>query len=98
MSNPNTDFIDPARAQLRALVATIDRELASPSITDSADGSATSPLLASWAELTKQLALGPEPEVQKCPACQRICMRAASLCGYCWTKLKPPGERPRIAE
>ena len=46
-------------------------------------------LTASWAELVKVLALGPEPELRECPVCRQTGMRAATLCGYCWTKLAP---------
>jgi hypothetical protein len=47
-------------------------------------------LLASFSDLVEQLALGPEPEVRRCPVCQHIGMREATVCGYCWTKLTPP--------
>lgn len=46
-------------------------------------------LTASWAELVKVMALGPEPELRECPVCHQSGMRAATLCGYCWTKLLP---------
>lgn len=46
-------------------------------------------LTASWAELVKVMALGPEPELRECPVCHQTGMRAATLCGYCWTKLVP---------
>jgi len=49
-------------------------------------------LLASWADLIEQLALGPEPEVRECPVCKHIGMRAATRCGHCWTKLTPASE------
>lgn len=55
----------------------------------SAEGSTQSTLLASFADLVEQLALGPEPEVRPCPVCQGIVMRAATLCGHCWTRLTP---------
>src|SRR5512138_1046598 len=46
-------------------------------------------LAASWAELVKVMALGPEPKLRECPVCHKTGMRAATLCGYCWTKLLP---------
>ena len=46
-------------------------------------------LTASWAALVKVMALGPDPELRECPACHQTGMRAATLCGYCWTKLSP---------
>jgi len=51
-----------------------------------------SALLASFAALVDQLALGPEPALRECPVCKGLGMRAATLCGYCWTKLTPPSE------
>lgn len=82
---------DRERSHLRAIVATIEHELSllpQPSSTD--DAKNRSGLAASWAELVAQLALGPEPEVRECPVCMHVGMRAARLCGYCWTKLTPP--------
>jgi hypothetical protein len=46
-------------------------------------------LMASWGELVELLALGPPPEIRECPACQHVCMRAATLCGHCWARLTP---------
>jgi hypothetical protein len=59
-------------------------------VADDATGSSPAVLLASFADLVEQLALGPEPEVRECPVCKHLGMRAATLCGYCWTKLTPP--------
>lgn len=83
---------DAGRSRLRATVATIERELSRrPSqLTDDRDGGPPNRLAAAWADLVDQLALGPEPEVRACPVCQHIGMRAATRCGYCWTKLTPP--------
>ena len=74
---------DAVRSELRASVAAIERELTHLQDPPSA-------LLSYWADMVKQLALGPEPEVRECPVCKHIGMRAATLCGYCWTKLTPP--------
>ena len=68
----------------------IRAELARRPRPTSAEGSTQSPLLASFADLVEQLALGPEPEVRPCPICKTVVMRAATLCGHCWTKLTPP--------
>jgi hypothetical protein len=78
---------DDERARLRALVATIDRELSRLPRSTATEG--TDGLIVSWAELVKVLALGPVPEVRECPVCKHIGMLAATLCGYCWTKLSP---------
>ena len=78
---------DDERARLRAIVATIDREMSR--LPRSATTEGTDGLIVSWAELVKLLALGPAPEVRECPVCKHIGMLAATLCGYCWTKLSP---------
>ena len=78
---------DDERARLRAIVATIDREMLN--LPGSANAGATDGLIVSWAELVKLLALGPAPEVRECPVCKHIGMLTATLCGYCWTKLSP---------
>ena len=79
--NPELEktFPHAARGKLRALVATIDRGMLHP----------TDEIRSSWAELVELLALGPAPEVRECPVCQRIGMRDATRCGYCWTTLSP---------
>ena len=46
-------------------------------------------LTASWSQLVNVMALGPEPGLRECPVCHQTGMRAATLCGYCWTKLLP---------
>lgn len=80
---------DPDTHRLRTVIAEIDRELSllpSPE----ADGVAASqPLRRSWAELVELLALGPAPETRTCPICGHVGMRAATRCGYCWSKLSP---------
>jgi len=84
--NQNTDAnrgIDPARSRLRATVATMERELA-PLRTG-----AHAALIASFDDLVQQLALGAEPEVRDCPKCGGVCMRGATVCAGCWTKLTP---------
>jgi hypothetical protein len=81
-------------------VATIEREIAGlpGQVTDHDGRSQPNGLLASWNDLVEQLALGPEPEVRECPVCRHIGMRAATRCGYCWTKLTPPAERSGALE
>jgi hypothetical protein len=86
---------DAARSRLRATVATLDREISrlpGPATGEDSKGP-PSGVLASFTDLVEQLALGPEPEVRRCPVCQRVGMRMATLCGYCWTKLTPPTGR-----
>ncbi len=91
MNSPRSSGPDAARSRLRATVATIEREISRlpRSLTDG-DGGPPNGLRASFADLVEQLGLGPEPEVRKCPVCERIPMRSATRCGYCWTRLTPP--------
>ena len=89
MNSPPHSGPDAARVRLRAAIATMEREIASLP-RQVADGDSASPLrglLASFADLVKQLALGPEPELRECPICGNFGMRAATRCGYCWSKL-----------
>jgi hypothetical protein len=81
-----------ARSRLRTTVATIEREL-SQLPTQPGSG-----LRAAVRDLFEQLALGPEPEMLRCSACQLFSPRAGTLCGHCWTKLAPipsPPAEPR---
>jgi hypothetical protein len=82
---------DTESTKLRSMIATIDGELGA---LVAAPAGAISPaaileLRASWARLVGVLALGPEPAVTSCPVCRRTVMRAARLCGHCWTRLRP---------
>ena len=94
MNDPRVDVADPARARLRVTLATIEREIwrLPRQVTGDEGKSPPSGLVASFADLVEQLALGPEPEVRRCPVCGNIGMRAATRCGYCWTRLTPPPE------
>lgn len=91
MNSPGGVGSDAARSRMRVTVAEIEREVAHLSEGMAKD---TSPnplgaLRAHWADLVAQLALGPEPERRECPSCHHFGMRAATVCGYCWTKLTP---------
>jgi hypothetical protein len=79
------------RANLRAVVGDIDRELACLAReAPAADHrSALGDLVASWASLVQLLALGVAPELRECPRCGNRGMRAATRCGYCWLALTP---------
>lgn len=95
MNSPQMSVPDAARSRLRTTVATLEREISRlpRRVADDATRSPPNGLLASFTDLVEQLALGPEPDVRPCPVCGRIGMRAATLCGYCWTKLTPPTGR-----
>ena len=88
-SSSRFDHPDAQRSHLRGIVATIADEL-SRLQDQGPTGGPTDRLLGSWAELVATLALGPEPEMRECPVCHHIGMRAATLCGHCWTTLVPP--------
>ena len=90
--NPDANRgLDPVRSRLRATVATMERELTSlRSAPKASDGTgAHDALLASFDDLVSQLALGPAPELRSCPTCRGVCMRRATVCSACWTKLTP---------
>lgn len=79
-----------ARAQLRASLTDVAQKIERlPSQSGPGEDTALRELQAAWAELLKLLAIEPEPEVRECPTCKRNVMRAARMCGHCWTKLKP---------
>ena len=87
--NDSSDSVpDSKRSRLRGTIAAIEREVARlpPEVTSAtaADG-----LRASVADLVGQLALGPEPAYRQCPVCKQVGMRAATVCGHCWTSLTP---------
>lgn len=93
------DFPRGLRGRLRALVATIDREMShAPEPAESENDRPTRELRSSWAKLVELLALGPAPEVRECPVCRRVGMRAATRCGYCWAKLPPLTSIPPCEE
>jgi len=81
------EFPQRTRGELRAVVATIEREMARSSESLDEIGGSTSELRASWEKLVALLALGPAPVVRECPVCRHIGMRDATRCGYCWTAL-----------
>jgi hypothetical protein len=92
MNDSRDSVPDAKRSRLRATIAAIERELARFPAEVTSDNRATpaDSLRASVADLVGQLALGPEPEYRQCPACKRVGMRVATVCGHCWTKLAPP--------
>ena len=92
MTGPRGPHPDAARSRLRGAVTKIDREIDRlPGQLAADDKKVPNPLREAWGELVELLALGPEPEVRECPSCHHIGMRAATVCGYCWTHLEPLG-------
>lgn len=74
---------------LRRIVENVDREL-SRYVARAGGGADAEALLTSWAALVEFLALGPAPDLQACPYCGSLGMRAATRCGTCWSSLLPP--------
>jgi hypothetical protein len=99
MDSPHSSIPQATRSRLRVIVSTVEREISRlPGQTGSdGDPSPPSPLAAAFATLVQELALGPEPELRECPVCKHTGMRAATVCGYCWTKLTPLPERKGVA-
>lgn len=93
MTNPRTDLPDPVRSALRVAVDAVEADIACLVKLPACEEHRLTieRLFISWGELVKLLALGPEPLYRRCPVCNRIGMREATLCGYCWTKLDPLG-------
>lgn len=72
---------DKAIANLRSLVTVIEGELASTAPPDK--------LRVAWAQMVEALALGAAPDLRECPNCRELCMRAATRCVHCWSRLSP---------
>jgi len=90
--NDSGDLVpDSKRSRLRTTIAAIERELARfpAEVTNENRATPSDALRASVADLVEQLALGPEPAYRQCPACKELGMRAATVCGHCWTQLAP---------
>jgi hypothetical protein len=79
------------RTRLRVLVGQVEGSLArsSAQVSTLQERDALAELALPWTELVELLALGPEPETRVCPVCNETGMRAARICGHCWTKLDP---------
>ncbi len=73
---------------LRIAVDGVDREIADLSRDNSQRPSA---LQGAWSQLVGILALEPQRATRSCPRCGKLGMLDATLCGYCWLKLVPPG-------
>lgn len=93
MNNPQFSGPDAVRSRLRAAMSTLEREIAKLSAPAAdATASSQSAILSAFNALTKELALGPDPEIRACPKCKHFGMLAATRCGNCWTALTPPTE------
>lgn len=72
---------------LRPMVEAVDREMSRLRERALASHSDVAALLSSWERLVAFLALGPAPELEACPFCGSVGMRAATRCGSCWSQL-----------
>jgi hypothetical protein len=77
--------------RLHAIVATIEGELAQLTAAVAATelpAAMVAELRVSWAFLVQMLPLA-EPFFHGCPICRRILPRAATFCGFCFSRLTP---------
>jgi len=73
---------------LRTLVAAVQAGV-SRAVAPASTGDDKQALTRAWDSLVQHLALGPAPATRNCPRCDHEIMRAATVCGYCWSKLSP---------
>jgi len=98
MNNLMLTFSMPDVSRLRALVTTVDKEIALVAGGTAAQGGAPkTPLMTAWSSLVGMLDLGPEPEMRVCPSCKQSCMLEATRCGYCWASLPVLGTKEKAA-
>lgn len=81
---------DEAHSRLRAIMATLERQIASVGEGPNPD-EARRALFVTFRTLVAELGIGPEPQTRKCPNCGNIGMQAATRCGYCWATLSAAG-------
>lgn len=81
---------DPDKGRLRATVDTIGKEIERIPGHARVLGQQPSLLLSTYDDLVKLLVLGAEPLTKVCPSCGTYGMRAATICGNCWTALTTP--------
>lgn len=84
------------RASIRTVVEKMDAEVGclAGQVTTSETRNTVRQLAESLSSLISLLDLGAKPDLRECPVCHRFGMRDATVCGYCWTKLVPPGAKP----
>jgi len=80
------NFQDIERSKLRAVVTDIEGQVPvlSAELSPADQATARARFTASWAKLVELLALGPEPEMRKCPFCASTIQKAATRCMHCW--------------
>jgi hypothetical protein len=85
-------LLDDATAAVPAAIADLERQLTELALMleTPAARKAMTGLRDSWTGFVELLDLPATAELRRCPACKHVGMRAATRCGYCWTKLDPP--------
>jgi hypothetical protein len=96
MNNLMLNLSGPELSRLRVLVEAVGEEVGR--LTAGAVPGESAPpknaLDLAWSRLVGLLDLGSEPEMQTCPNCKAQCMRRATLCGNCWTRIPAPNSKP----
>jgi hypothetical protein len=88
------NFQDIERSKLRAIVADIQGQVSAISTQFPAaqQAAVAARFAVSWAALVELLALGPEPDMRKCPFCDSSIQKAATRCMHCWKESHAPAE------
>jgi hypothetical protein len=88
------NFQDIERSKLRGMIADLEAEIPVLSTQFPTVGrpDAAARFAVSWAALIELLALGPEPDLRKCPFCNGAIQRAATRCMHCWKQSTDPAE------
>lgn len=73
------------QTELRALIARMQEQVTRVGAKSSPEDRGA--LTDAWDSLNSHLNVGPAPDTRPCPNCQKTIMRAATVCGFCWTKL-----------
>lgn len=92
MTIPKMSGPDPVKSRIRWAMNNLDKQIAQlPRTSKDEDGrERPNGVVAAFNDLVELLALGPEPELRECPVCSHVCLREATLCSYCWSKMTPP--------
>lgn len=86
MDSPHFEIRPASEARVRDLIREISDRI---DAVKAGAPDAVSALQSSWRSLVDALAVAEAPATRECPRCHRTVMRAATLCGWCWTKLTP---------
>lgn len=74
---------------IRPLLIEVETRLAAVTAVATADSSTLADLQKAWNALVQGLDLQPEPKMRACPTCSREIRSAATLCGFCWSRVTP---------